>query len=376
MSGISAQKGFYFQKQVFIYNYLNISHNNSISYEVIDDVGIENDDSLYSKTLDKNSKIFIQAKSGTLSDSIFAKTLANWLLATSNYSTYEFHLELENDYIKKDESVYLNTIKAEAIAKRTAQKSSIYRQIFEKYKINSEDINVASLMNDFNALFSSLKIIPHSDIDTECLETYSRNFCGDIVNVKIAKKLRFKRLQEQLFNEIDIRIDNNGCLEFDYNYFSKINNIIVQNISDSVYYEEFSTFKSNKKAVELANELINDSKTEVRELRFVYGSNNEKIHSYLLKKIFYNNLRKYYDEADIMGLNDVEECAFAIYEKTRDELDINNVLNSQNLFFSTINKMNNSRLITFSIAAEIYSTGCYIYLTSDDAREELKIKWR
>lgn len=335
MSGISAQKGFIYQRVAFICYALITSSFKKIGYENDEDITIECDNTIH----------FIQAKDykENFDNYEMKKILNNWI----KYSRFE-------KYDNK-EKIYTLILSG---------KSSINKK---KLKESYNDTFTHNIIKQFKILeYKSFDVL--EQISIKALKKFQK---GKKVNIKdeIVEK-QYKAL----YSEVSSKIDKSMKIKTPYIVSIKNWQHIVEKILHKINDESYDINPHNRiKEIKLSDEFINKFKKTNRayqQLLSVFSQDKQyQLMNYLACNIFYNEFRDKYNELYQTNIDNWEYEAVWNYNQTVDNISINN--NNQ-LFHETLNKIVH---IKFIESSKIYSDGCYIYLTEDFIDKEKQITW-
>ena len=335
MGGISAQKGFIYQRVAFICYALITSSFKKIGYEKNDDITIECDNIIY----------FIQAKDH--SDNFYNYDMKDVIKSWIKY----YNLK---EYSKKEKKYILIL----------SGKSSIDK---EKLKENYNDTSTHNIIKQFKILENkSFDVL--DQISIKALKKFQKN-----KKVNINDKI----LEEQynaLYSEVSLKIDKSMEIKKPYIVSIKDWQYIVDNIVHQINGETYNINTSDRiKEIKSSDEFINKLKKTNRayqQLLSVFPHDKQyQLMNYLACNILYNEFRDKYNEIYQTSIDNWEGEAVWNYNQTVDDISINN--NNQ-LFHETLKKILN---IEFIKSSKIYSDGCYIYLTEDFIDEDKQITW-
>ena len=142
-SGIISQRGFEYQKLVFVYNSLLINGEQTLGYECLDDMSIQTVENAIIKSNDR----LIQVKSGEVNQTVFYKILINWLLKYNLSYKYTLYSENEINFDFKSRE-YIDDVTEKILNSKVSNKSNISkaRDAFSanKNKISSAILHIVS----------------------------------------------------------------------------------------------------------------------------------------------------------------------------------------------------------------------------------------
>lgn len=334
MSGISAQKGFIYQKAAFIYYALCKNYFKEIAYENDDDITIEDDNVIY----------FIQAKdyNKNFSNSLMIGIIDNWIKFNSN-ELYKNKIKKYILILKGKSSINKDKLKEKYISKTT-------HDIIEQFEIKE------------NHSFDVLK-----QKSIEYLKILQKNKKVNI-NDKILEK-QYKTLCDEISSKIDDTIKKENSYRITIRNFDWIVANISNNISEELYDIKI---RKEMKEIKLSDRLISKLKKTNRaykQLLSVFPQHQDKIMKFLACSILYNDFRNIYEDKYEYKIDNWEYEGIWNYEETMEDTSITS---SNKLFDETLKKILN---IEFVKSSKIYSDGCYIYLTEDFIDKEKQITW-
>lgn len=359
LAGIISQYGFEFQRDVFMY-YLLTKMNVGIklSYELLDDIDLGQEELGGTRT----SAELIQCKTGKVSYDVFKHVICNWILAlpANKYNLYlDLPLSFEYDVdslckdIKKDVYKYMSK-------ERKRSNSFLYRinnsfnSFLTKEDNDSFKIRVKNICDNLEIENNTI-----SDLKLKTKKHYFDLYCNDLT-IRYAKESRFEMFSNIIRDEIIDSILKKCPYTIDHVRYSQVFSETIKCITDDKYNVEYYTFKKGKK--EIFKTLL-----DTREAKFL-----KKIHTddriiarYLTNELYYMDLKKYYLGIDKDELiDDIEETANFNYlsEKNADVKET---------FHNTLLRAINDEILMNNE----YRQGCYIYLSSDYAKDEYFIDW-
>lgn len=334
MGGISAQKGFIYQRVAFICYALITSSFKKIGYEKNDDITIECDNIIY----------FIQAKDH--SDNFYNYDMKDVIKSWIKY----YNLK---EYSKKEKKYILIL----------SGKSSIDK---EKLKENYNDTSTHNIIKQFKILENkSFDVL--DQISIKALKKFQKN-----KKVNINDKI----LEEQynaLYSEVSSKIDKSMKIKTPYIVSIKDWQYIVDNIVYQINGETYNINTSDRiEEIKSSDEIINKFKKTNRayqQLLSVFPQNQDSIMIYLVYNILYNEFRDIYNELHHNEIDNWECEAVANYTDNINDISI---MNNNQLFMETLKKKLD---IEFIKSSTLYSKGCYIYLTEDFIDKDKQITW-
>lgn len=369
--GIVAQYGFLYQKNVFIHTILaNLGMGRVFVFEGVDDIDMEDvDDGIFSVANEKGG--YIQVKSGSVNKQCFAKILGNWLLldTSDEEESTIYRLAMENSLaFDIYNSSFWSEIQNTYISSKDDKRTSICKRVYDKYLKEMENgcflLRLERLISKIDIYRSSME-----ELANESMEIFEKNYNQDIQIYDIAKLKRYERFQQYIFADIDLALKDKKKYVLDFAKCIQIIEKCREEISDKHYKVDFSQFKKKKESV--ARQIVEDAvRQEVRELKYV-NSNETFVIDEIIKELLYKEFRNVYIKPRKVDISNIEQAAKENYKETCNELG--EKINTHDLFFDTVKKSLGSSLLEDS---PIYRNGCYVYLTGDEAEEDVKITWR
>mgnify|MGYP003611117905 CR=1 FL=1 len=363
--GIDSQYGFLFQKYVYILMLLkHMSMDACFTYEGIDDIDIEKEEPLHSIIISQKS--FIQVKSGNINQKCMIKVIVNWLNMRFDYPDIQLTLFMEHDLNFNYKSAeFIKQVIENIKTGETKKKSSILRTAYDKY---SRELNRVSFEKKIMSLLNeaSTQVMPIKKLEDNIFTLFKECYCGDIKIFELAKKKRQERLISCVSFEIDKNIKEKKPYKLRFDNFMVFIQKIYDEITDTKYTIDIPATK--KKFQPDAEKIVSEcTLREVEQLSYV-NEETPFIVKGIIQKLIYKDLRDVYENS--IEISNIEDEARDNYDDVVFEL-INGEDTPWNRYHGTINKQIKNELFSGSI----YSKGCYIYLTSEEVSEDLKISW-
>lgn len=376
MSGITSYRGFLYQQEIFYDRLLNNLFNGDfeIGFEIADDVNIE-----YKLATLKYRDNLIQVKSGNLTKEDLFKIFDNWILETdfSRYQDFNYELISEKKVNLKTDDQFLEDLKSHIINSKDNDKRSIKRQTYDK---------IIGLGYDEKQLVDYLKHVRDTYIITDCydikdvkknqFDLFDDKCCNDIDNnLSVPKKERFKYIKQKIFEELVNKVETGSGYIIASGRFIKYWGESCQKFGNEKFEPDFIEFKNNKNVEFNINEILNDNKLEVKQLKLAERT-EQQIYEDILKELFYRKLIDYYKELDNNKVLMTHEEAKDNYVSAIDELELNERDKTpKNIYIVTTNKEIKSEIISTSGSSKFLQKGCYIHMTSEEVDESLRIRW-
>ncbi|MCD8220933.1 MAG: hypothetical protein LUD07_01845 [Clostridiales bacterium] len=368
-SGIVSQYGFLFQRKVFVLHVLkNMGVNQEFYFEGKDDIEVDEKDKVYG--IRSVSSTYTQVKSGVVEKACFCKIIGNWLLLDSSeredfvlFLEKSLKFEIIQEDIVKDIFIFIQQ-------SRDKKKSSIARQVYDKYKKDDNTLKNEELERDIQTILARYETCTYSidELDNKLEEVFFLDYCQDIVEYELAKKKRLERFLSFINQEINEAIKGKRSYSLIYPEFIKIITTINEEISDCVYKVNVAALKPRltQKAKEIVEEKL---QREVRQL-YLVNSQDRFVVKGIVNELFYKDFREIYDGQKSMDISNIEEFAKENYDDVCYELG--EEASATVKYFTTIKRTIDSDILP---KGSIYTNGCYIYLTGDNVENEKQITW-
>ncbi len=368
MSGIYSQFGFEYQKEVFINSLLMYFKSETKAfYERDDDVSIgEYDEKLTKTTCD--SDILIQCKSGTISHDILVHVFCNWLLAFFNQKKFVLFLENNIDFTYSEQSIkdsLISKIKSYPNGKKPNRGAILYK-LKEKYYDKSTSTIKPELIRDLACVYKAFNVNIKSS--KELYESSKKKFTAKYsatLEIESARSLRFDTFRDNIYILIRDELLKKNCIEIEYKDYWRIIEKSIHEVTDQLYNPSFIEFQ--KKHIDKIETIKKDLKRETDFFEKI-GFNDEYIIDLLINEMYYKLVKYHYvsiKQSDLTSL--AESIAKENYLRTKIQIQ-NNI---QYLFSTTISQQIKAEIILNSKM----QTGCYIFLSGDEADDECFIDW-
>ena len=361
--GLISQYGFEFQKKVFMHYLVHkMDIGVKLSYELLDDLDYSKEE-LGGTRFDKH---LIQCKTGDFKYDVFKHVVCNWIL---NDKVDKYYLYLDSPLTFKFDSKQLSKdIKSDVDKYMNNPKKKPRSDCF-KYKVNLK-FNGFLNQKDIDSLEDSIKYIIDNfevvDKDINKLEEETKNRFilqfGANATINFVKESRFKKFDDTISNKLKDFILLKTPYTIDYREYNKIGLDIASCITDTQYSVKFYEFKKGKE--DIYKSLLN-----TREAIFLKNIHidDKVIARYLTNELYYRELKDYYlgiDKEDM--IDHLEDTANLNYldEKSRG-------LSAAETFRNTIDKSIDD-IVLFNAD---YKHGCYVFLSSDEAKDDYFIDW-
>lgn len=368
-SGITSQYGFLFQRKVFVLYVLeNMNVKQRFSFEGKDDVEISEDEKIYE--LDSSESNCVQVKSGKVDKNCFSKVIGNWLLLDC-VKSQKYTLFVENE-LEIDMS--MDSIICEMLSfvekGKSKKKTSIANKIYEQYKDDINDNESNKLKDDIRNIVNRITIDKCSmdELDLRLETVFFEKYCTDILEYDIAKKKRLEKFIQDINKQIDESIKRKKTYSLVFAELIKLIVTVSEEISDKSYTVDVKLLKPV--FAEKAKMIVNERKRrEVNQL-FLVNSKEEFVLRGIVNEIFYKDFREVFAEQKSLDISNLEEFARENYDIAKDELGVG--CTPKKLYDRTTVTPIDSDILP---KGSMYRNGCYIYLTSDEIDEDLRIGW-
>lgn len=368
MSGIYSQFGFEYQKEVFINSLLMYFKSETKAfYERDDDVSIGEYDEKLTKTI-CDSDILIQCKSGTISHDILVHVFCNWLLALCNQKKFVLFLENNIDFTYSEQSIkdsLISKIKSYPNGKKPNRGAILYK-LKEKYYDKSTSTIKTELISDLACVYKAFNVNIKSS--KELYESSKKKFTAEYsatLEIESARSLRFDTFRDNIYILIRDELLKKNYIEIEYKDYWRIIEKSIHEVTDQLYNPSFIEFQ--KKHIDKIETIKKALKRETDFFEKI-GFNDEYIIDLLINEMYYKLVKDHYvfiKQSDLTSL--AESIAKENYLRTK--IKIQNDI--QDLFLTTISQQIKAEIILNSKM----QTGCYIFLSGDDADDECFIDW-
>lgn len=367
-SGIYSQFGFEYQKEVFINSLLMYFKSGTKAfYERDDDVSIGEYDEKLTKTICDSDRL-IQCKSGTISHDILVHVFCNWLLAFDNQKEFVLFLENKIDFTYSEQSIkdsLISKIKNYPNGKKSNCRAILYK-LKEKYYDKSTFTIKPELISDLACVYKVFNVNIKSS--KELYESSKKKFTAEYsatLEIESAKNLRFDTFRDNIYILIRDELLKKNYIEIEYKDYWRIIEKSIHEVTDQLYNPSFIEF--HKKHIDKIETIKKVLKRETDFFEKI-GLDDKYIINLLINEMYYKLVKDHYvciKQSDLTSL--AESIAKENYTRTKIQIqhDI------QNLFITTINQEIKAKIILNSKM----QTGCYIFLSGDDADDEYFIDW-
>lgn len=363
ISGLISQYGFEFQKKVFMHFLVHkINIGVKLSYELLDDVDFSKDELCDTRC----DKCLIQCKTGSFSYDVFKHVICNWILSNKVdkyflYSDLQMSFEFEIDTLCND--IKNDIIKYVRNTDKRPRADCFKYKIYSKFNSFETQTDIDDLCNLIRYITTNFEFVVKSVelLEEETKDRFISQF-GANATINYVKECRFKMFDDKISNNLKKFILKKTPYMIDYMEYNKIGLDIASSIADDRYSVKFYEFKKGKE--EIYKSLLNTREGIFLQKIYV---DDKVIARYLTNELYYRDLKEYYlgiDKEDM--IDNLEESANLKYleEKSRS-------LSAIDTFRNTIDKSIDDEILFNSD----YKHGCYIFLSSDDAKDDYFIDW-
>lgn len=368
MSGIFSQFGFEYQKEVFINSLLMYFKSGTKAfYERDDDVSIGEYDEKLTKTLCDPDRL-IQCKSGTISHDILVHVFSNWLLALDNQKEFVLFLENNIDFSYSEQSIkdsLISKIESYPNGKKPSSRAILYK-LKEKYYDKSTSKIKTQFISDLAYVYKFFNVNIKSS--AELYESSKSKFTAEysaILEIESARNLRFDTFRDNIYILIRDELLKKNYIEIEYKDYWRIVEKSIHEVTDQLYNPSFIEF--HKKHIDKIETIKKVLKRETDFFEKI-GLDDKYIINLLINEMYYKLVKDHYvciKQSDLTSL--AESIANENYTRTKNQIQ-NDI---KNLFITTINQEIKAKIILNSKM----QTGCYIFLSGDDADDEYFIDW-
>lgn len=365
-SGIYAQAGFVFQKQVFLYKLIDLRSNDAATFEGLDDVSVDSqraeNESLALVGLPKRK--LVQVKAGNVSATAMMRVVCNWVLATEQHSDidgYELVVpcgcKVDSAILSEDaRDVYADILEKSSTKKN---KNALYKQIKEGV---SE--------NDFMEIFSKIKacdIAPMSKGIDRLLEEKLEDILHKGTDECSGKfyEQRVEELQREVFYAIDKCMKERKGFSVTKEVFRDMCNDVVERISVNRYDPDFELFAADLNV----GSLLDEGGRHVQQLTKCELDQSD-MEAALCEMAYYSAIRQF--RLERMGLSRqtaIEKTAHGNFRHAVMRLGAMGQDNPTMRFVETRDSPNER------CSNEQEKWGACVYLTRDDAEKKYQITW-
>lgn len=365
MSGKYTELGMDYQKRVLMYCSICLSNSyNEFHYEGEDDIDCIN--------VNDGRKLFIQAKSGSPSFEEKKNIFYKWIeLKPTNNCLFEI-------YSLKNSKYDLSKIKKEVLkdlenALERANSSNVkkaYLSCVVNGTYNKE--KAEEYFDIISGHFNCHTKITEEVLDKNIFDFYKKTKIHDdkFVDSQIEKHIEYitKEYLAFIHNSIQDAATTNSPIIVDASIVDRWIDGAKQTYGINRYNRRQFEFKNN------LNDYFDDSKREISQLKLL-GIPDGIIADSLINEVFYKDFRDYYLNVDQNDIDSIENKAFRNYLIETVGMNLNNKEDCVELFKKVYEKKIDDPLIIAMADAMFCSSGCYIYLTSEEAKPDKQITW-
>lgn len=366
-SGIISLGGFSFQIRAFIYYVLGSKEDETIEFELCDDVSVTqnkldlDDENFNFLSTIKNHAI--QVKKTEITKKSVEKILKNWLIIIGNKSTTNRYTLFTND-MDVDNDIF-HTIDVKKMFQS-------FNEVQPPKRSNNQKLKQLYL-NDFlkfsenvNKIIKNHEIKKISNID-ELIDNQSKDLFHKHGVKEYIYRMRVDRLIEYLNYEIMTSVLNKEGYKISHKEFKQLVVRVCDEINDGEIEIAYPEFKK-KTSIDLKTKTIQESR-EYKQLTHCELS-DVRLKNHLIHSYYYGQYRKLNLESNKPSI--IEDIEITTRENYDEVVD--------NLIF--LNKDTPRERLTKTVAAKNENTnkaeirkGACIYLTRTNA-EDNKISWK
>lgn len=365
-SGINAQAGFVFQKQVFLHKLIGLQSSDAATFEGLDDVSVdsrrEKNESLAIVGLPK--KELVQVKAGDVNATTMMRIVCNWVLATRDHpwiDGYELVVQcgrnVDSAILQEDaESIYENILEK---SKTKRNRNALYKQIVTAIgKSNFAEIftrikacKITLMTEDINRLLKEELV----DILYKGTDECSGKFYDQ----------RVEELQRKVFYAIDKCMEQRKEFSVKKEVFRDICNDVVERISANRYDPDFELFVADLNV----NALLDEGGRHVQQLTKCEMDQDDR-KAALCEMAYYSAIRQFHlERMDLSKQEAIEETAHRNFRHAVMRLGAMGQ-DSPTMRFVETREAENRRC-----SNEQEKWGACVYLTRDDAEKKHQITW-
>lgn len=370
-SGLYSLSGFAYQIKVFVLNLVKLNENESLGYELFDDVSLQSYDvDVLENEIQKVNSIYtssegisaMQVKHTSLSNDDFERVLFNWIiLQNEKENINKYRLVVDESYGNTDDlfSIDMQTLFTK-INKTKARNSALIKKVH-----NIIDNDFATFDNICKSIMAKYEFISISNIDNEIYEEYKTLFnYGGIQN--LVYQQRVSELVRTIQNDIIESVSGNKPYVCDYYSFRHKLENIIESFTDKYTNINFTKFKKSVNykltdAIRSSRQYIQLTKCDLSESMIV---------EHLILEEYYSAFKiRNYDNLRIDLIKDIEETTHYNFEMVKFELQTNNEDLPRKRFIRTLKEAN-----SYAKNDQI-KKGSAIHLTKKDTDSSLLISW-
>lgn len=372
-SGIDSLRGFSFQIKVFIWQLLNITDNNTIEYEGIEDVNVTE---FSNKKLDKREDLLltyikekeqglnnaIQVKHTKLTKESIQQLLLNWLYIELDINNItEYTLVTATEYENKEEDIstfnidqlYQNIITTEK------SKRSLIRKV--KDRLNNDRSLFNSKITSIMRKFKFIEVNIDDEINKSGSKLFVRKYENDVIFSK-----RLKRFSIEIIGGILDSVDKRNTFTIGFSDMR----LIVDKVNNEITEEKYTPYITSVEKRDYQDRL-NEIEQMREYIQLSYCNlTSEKILRYINYRDNYITARlNYLSLHQVQKINMIEEISYDNFEDVKEEL-LEDGNDSPNRRLRKTKEKSNGYT-----DQEPIKYGSLIYLTREN-EEERQISWK
>lgn len=365
-SGINSLRGFAHQIRVFSLYMLKLEKGESIGFETVDDVAINQ------STIDSLSEccrstityvdniVSIQVKFNTLSKEKAEKVVLNWMLLEASCDRVKNYI-LYSDPSYRNQAIMFTTTAEELFKKITLSKK-------KANSIEGKAKKQFATIESFAKVYESVKLkysYCDNDIDNELLDQMSLIFRRVAINDYVFEQ-RIRELLNNITVEILKSIQDGKPFTMTYEERVKMEEAVCAQIRNDIIVPQYSNFTKT-----LNEEIYRSHIEQTREYKQLCACQlaEEQIHRNISWEQYYQNFRYLNIETVFRAsINNIETTAYENFQEARDNLQFKGEDTPRNRLFKTVDSPNSHA------PNDQIRKGVNIYLTREEETDN-QISW-
>ena len=371
-AGLNSLSGFSFQMKVFILMMTQLSDGQCVEFETLDDVVVKdlptseksNDSCIKTRTTEDGNISALQVKRTNVTDAVARKILYNWLLALQKNPAIDcFELVLDEGY-SCSSKVFSNSAAKEfkVLLESDKNEKALITRVKNIYKDNPDGFERDFSLISKNKSIKTLVNIDHQIAEKLCSPFHSS--MKDAINPHFGMRITelFVRVCARIMESADKRIPY-IC---SYGEYMQLCEEICKSISEEQYNPDYDSFKLVCSSDQLEEE-VKESR-EYKQLGYCKITHANLI-EHLRWEQYYQNIRQHYlTDAKKERIHKTEDLAY------RNFSDVIIELQEDNQDTPTKRLVQTKRQEISTLSDEYSRWGAYVFLTRDDAEQQ--ISWK